>query len=124
MAAIIQVPVDDPDVNLFRPHDPNGYWTIEVDGVRRGPVRWHASQDCGEVQMTARSLRALRDALNRELADAPPPLTVPTMDANLPFVIHDADSVPVGYPARLNGDPAEDAPTLVLRGTTPMETQP
>lgn len=115
MAAIIQVPVDDPDVNLFRPHDPNGYWTIEVDGVRRGPVRWHASQDCGEVQMTARSLRALRDALNRELADAPPPLTVPTMDANL-----DADAVPIGYPSRLNGDPA-DVPTMAFRIATPTE---
>ena len=42
MAVLLPVPLDNPAVSLFRPHDPAGYWSIEVDGTRIGSgVRWH-----------------------------------------------------------------------------------
>ena len=60
MAVLLPVPLDNPAVSLFRPHDPAGYWSTSMDGTRIGyGVRWHASQNGGDVQMHETALRAL-----------------------------------------------------------------
>ena len=85
MAVIHPVPVNDPAVSLFRPHDPSGYWSIEVDGTRSAEVRWHASQAGGDVQLREPALRALihgaATALGLSVVEVATPPAVPSMDA-------------------------------------------
>lgn len=99
MAVIVQVPVEDPKVRLYRPHNPAGRWTIEVDGEPQNGTGWHGSPFGGDIQMTEPRLRALRDALNRELPDVPPGAVL-SMDVKVfgvPLFGVPADTVPVTY---------------------------
>lgn len=88
MAVILPVPLDDPDVSLFRPHDPAGYWSIEVDGTRPHDVRWHASQNGGDVQLKEPALRAL-------VKSAAAALGLSVVEVASPVASMDADTVPV-----------------------------
>ena len=85
MSVIHPVPVNDPAVSLFRPHDPAGFWSIEVDGTRSADVRWHASQAGGDVQLREPALRALihgaASALGLSVVEVGTPPPVPSMDA-------------------------------------------
>jgi len=75
MAAIIECKqFDFPAVSLYRPHDPAGLWIIQVKETAKNETRSFSNNGIGNVAMTVEKLRLLRDALNRELADVPPPL--------------------------------------------------
>lgn len=109
MAVIVQVPVDDPKVRLYRPHNPAGRWTIEVDGEPQNGTGWHGSPFSGDIQMTEPRLRALRDALNRELADVPA-ATVPSMDEVPVWVTGRPDLPPMfAVPATNAAEPETEA---------------
>ena len=87
MAAIIECKqFDFPAVSLYRPHDPAGLWIIQVKETAKNETRSFSNNGIGNVAMTVEKLRLLRDALNRELADVPPPL---------PPVEIDCETVPV-----------------------------
>lgn len=85
MAALHPVPVNDPAVSLFRPDNPSGFWSIEVDGTRSAEVRWHCSQAGGDIQMSRESLRALihgaASALGLSVVEMTTPTVVPSMGA-------------------------------------------
>lgn len=87
MAVIIECERFDPHVAIYRPHRVDGLWIIQVQDSPKNETNSYTGNGIGNISMTLDKLCALRDALNRELADDPPATVLSMDDETVPVAV-------------------------------------